>query len=55
LASLDGKRIGIVSDAQWQAHRMLPVIKTMLEEDFPGMFDCLLADAECNRHAGQDV
>ena len=36
LASLKGKRIGIVSDAQWQAHRMLPMIKTMLEEDFPG-------------------
>ena len=35
LASLDGKRIGIVSNDQWQAYRMLPMIKSWLEEDFP--------------------
>ncbi len=37
LASLEGKRIAIVSNDQWQASRMLPMIKTMLEEDFPGI------------------
>ena len=37
LATLAGKRIGIVSNDQWQACRMLPIIKTMLEEDFPGI------------------
>lgn len=36
LASLEGKRIGIVSNEQWQAYRMLPLLKSMLEEDFPG-------------------
>jgi hypothetical protein len=35
LQSLKGKRIGIVSNDQWQSHRMLPMIKTMLEADFP--------------------
>jgi hypothetical protein len=37
LASLEGKRIGIVSNEQWQAYRMLPLLKSMLEEDFPGV------------------
>ena len=36
LTSLDGKRIGLVSNDQWQAHRMLPQIKAMLEQDFAG-------------------
>ena len=35
LASLAGKRIGFVSNQQWQAFRMLPLIKGMLEADFP--------------------
>ena len=35
--SLQGKRIGIVSGDQWQAHRILPQIKAMLEEDIPGI------------------
>ncbi len=35
LASLEGKRIGMLSNGQWQADRMLPMLKTMLEEDFP--------------------
>jgi hypothetical protein len=35
LQSLDGKRIGFVSNDQWQAHRMLPIIRTWLEKDFP--------------------
>lgn len=32
--SLEGARIGIVTNDQWQAHRMLPMIKSMLEADF---------------------
>jgi len=37
LASLEGKRIGFVSNEQWQAFRTLPLLKTMLEADFPGI------------------
>jgi len=37
LASLEGRRIGFVSNEQWQAYRMLPMLKSMLEEDFPGI------------------
>ena len=37
LASLEGKRIGIVSNEQWQAYRMLPLLKTLLERDFAGI------------------
>jgi hypothetical protein len=35
LASLKGKRIGIVSNEQWQAYRMLPLLKSLFEADFP--------------------
>ena len=35
--TLAGKRIGFVSNEQWQAFRMLPMLKEMLEEDFPGI------------------
>ena len=37
LDTLAGKRIGFVSNEQWQAFRMLPLIKEMLERDFPGI------------------
>ena len=37
LASLEGKRIGFVSNEQWQAYRMLPLLKSLLETDFPGI------------------
>ena len=37
LASLAGKRIGFVSNEQWQAYRMLPQLKEMMEADFPGV------------------
>ena len=37
LASLEGKRIGFVSNEQWQAYRMLPLLKALLEKDFPGV------------------
>jgi hypothetical protein len=36
LASLAGKRIGFLSNEQWQAYRTLPLLKSMLEADFPG-------------------
>lgn len=37
LDTLAGKRIGFVSNEQWQAYRMLPALKSMLEADFPGI------------------
>ena len=37
LDTLAGKRIGFVSNEQWQAYRMLPQLKSMLEQDFPGI------------------
>ena len=37
LASLAGKRIGIVTNEQWQAFRTLPLLKAVLEQDFPGI------------------
>jgi hypothetical protein len=37
LDTLAGKRIGFVSNEQWQAYRMLPALKAMLEADFPGI------------------
>lgn len=37
LNSLEGKRIGFVSNEQWQAYRMLPMLKAQLEADFPGI------------------
>ena len=44
LASLAGKRVGFVSNEQWQAYRMLPLLKTLLERDFPDI-DVLAIDA----------
>jgi hypothetical protein len=35
VAALGGKRVGFVSNEQWQAYRMLPRLKTLLETDFP--------------------
>ena len=37
LGSLEGKRIGIVTNEQWQAFRALPLLKSMFEQDFPGI------------------
>ena len=37
LESLNGKKIGMLSNGQWQAYRMLPMLKTLLEADFPGI------------------
>jgi len=36
LAGLAGKRIGIVTNEQWQAYRTLPLLKKLFEQDFPG-------------------
>jgi hypothetical protein len=35
LDTLSGKRIGILSNEQWQAHRTLPMLKAIMESDFP--------------------
>ena len=37
LDSLAGKRVGFVSNEQWQAYRMLPLLKSLLERDFAGI------------------
>jgi hypothetical protein len=34
LDTLEGKRIGIITNDQWQAYRMMPMIKSLIEEDF---------------------
>jgi hypothetical protein len=44
LDTLNGKRIGILSNEQWQAHRTLPMLKAIMEADFPGS-DILPVDA----------
>jgi hypothetical protein len=33
--TLAGKRIGFVSNEQWQAFRMLPLLRDLLKTDFP--------------------
>lgn len=42
--TLEGKRIGFVSNDQWQAYRMLPLLKRMLEADFSNV-EVLAVDA----------
>jgi len=37
VGTLEGKRVGFVSNEQWQAYRMLPRLKALLEADFPGI------------------
>jgi hypothetical protein len=37
VAALAGTRVGFVSNEQWQAYRMLPLLKSLLEADFPGI------------------
>jgi hypothetical protein len=37
LATLAGKRIGFLSNADWQAHRVLPLIRSHLQADIPGI------------------
>ena len=35
LNAIGGKKIGIVTNEQWQAYRTLPLIKALFEKDFP--------------------
>jgi hypothetical protein len=44
IGGLAGRRIGFVSNEQWQAYRMLPLLKSLLEADFPGI-EVLPSDA----------
>src|SRR5438445_281655 len=37
VSALAGRRVGFVSNDQWQAFRMLPLLKKLLEADFPGI------------------
>ena len=37
LNGIAGKKIGIVTNEQWQAYRTLPLIKSLFEQDFPGV------------------
>ncbi|MFI5373191.1 MAG: hypothetical protein ACHQ8D_00980 [Candidatus Rokuibacteriota bacterium] len=37
LDSLVGKRVGFVSNEQWQAYRMLPLLRSLLERDWSGI------------------
>ncbi len=37
LDNIEGKRIGIVTNDQWQAYRMLPKLKELIEADFKGV------------------
>ncbi|MBM3359013.1 MAG: hypothetical protein FJY54_14970 [Betaproteobacteria bacterium] len=36
LDAICGKRIGFLTNEQWQAYFALPLIKEMIEKDFPG-------------------
>ncbi|MCC7079639.1 MAG: hypothetical protein IT530_03120 [Burkholderiales bacterium] len=36
VTTLAGKKIGFLTNEQWQAHRMLPLLKELIEQDFPG-------------------
>lgn len=44
LASLEGRRIGFISNEHWQAHRMLPLLSELIATDFPGT-EVLAVDA----------
>lgn len=35
LDTLENKRIGLLSNDQWQTYRTLPLVKTLLDKDFP--------------------
>ena len=55
LDTLEGKRIGIVTNDQWQAYRMMPKLKEMLEADFKDI-EVLAVDAypQGNLHIGTE-
>ena len=50
LSTLEGKRIGFVSNEQWQAFRMLPLLRDLIKADFPTA-ELLPADAFPQRDA----
>ncbi|MEI8034290.1 MAG: hypothetical protein WCH96_02285 [Betaproteobacteria bacterium] len=56
LDTIAGKKIGIITNEQWQAYRTLPMIKSMFEEDFPGV-DILPIDrfAQGNALIGEEL
>jgi len=37
LDSLQGKRIGVLTNAQWQAYFALPLLQSLISRDFPGI------------------
>jgi len=37
LNTLDGKRVAMLSNDQWQSNRTLPMLKSIMESDFPGL------------------
>lgn len=37
LDTIEGKKIGIITNDQWQAYRMMPALKEMLQKDFPNV------------------
>ena len=43
LATMEGKRIGLLSNDQWQAYRTLPFIKKIIEAEYP---DCEVLPVE---------
>src|SRR5262245_20221224 len=43
ISGLAGKRVGFVSNDQWQAFRMLPLLKSLLAAGFPGIEGLRLA------------
>ena len=43
-ATLEGKRIGFLTNEQWQAYFALPALKSQIEADFPGA-EVLAVDA----------
>jgi hypothetical protein len=44
LQNLDGKTIGFLSNDMWQAHRMLPLLRNWISENYPDA--TLIAESE---------
>ena len=36
LSSLEGKRIGVLTNEQWQAYYAMPLLQSLIKRDFPG-------------------
>ena len=52
LAALDGRKIGILNNESWQAHRLLPYLKDALESRCPGTSFEMFSSGD--RHIQQD-